>query len=95
MRLSHFPSNGWVEIVVLCNDGIATTWANSLLMEVADHRRPSYTWDEFRTKMIQRFKSVTDIEEAHPELRNSKHIRSVVGHTQKFQELQSRLMKMT
>ena len=66
-----------------------------LLLEVFEGKRMPYTWDEFRTRMIARFESVTENEEARRELRELHQTRRVAGYTTKFQELKSKLPTMT
>ena len=95
LRLSRFSEEDWVEIAALRLDGAAATWANALLLEVSEGHRMPYSWEEFRTKMIARFESVTENEEARRELRELRQIGRVAGYTAKFQELRSRLPSMT
>ena len=45
--------------------------------------------------MVQRFKPVTEVEEAQKQLQALRHTGRVVGYVQKFQELQYRLPGMT
>lgn len=81
--------------ILLRCDGVINSWANSLLMEVADCKRAPYIWEEFWDNMILGFESIKDTEEARNELRNLKQTRRVVGYTQKFEELQRRVLTMS
>lgn len=52
IHLRYFPTDDCLEFVVLHCDGVVTTLANLLLMEIVNKRRPPYMWEEFRIKMI-------------------------------------------
>ena len=45
--------------------------------------------------MVQRFEPVTEVEEAHQQLKALRQIGRVTGYVQKFQELEYRLLGMT
>lgn len=64
-------------------------------MEAVNYIRLMYIQEEFRDKMIQRFESVMENEEAHNDLRELKQTGWVSRYTKNFQDLQIRLLTMT
>lgn len=91
MCLSHFHANDWTEIVALRCDSTVAIWASSVLREVANRIRASYTLEGFKGKMLQHFQSVIENEDALNELRAVKQIGRVFGYTHRFQEFQSKI----
>ena len=52
-------------------------------------------WAQFRDAVVQRFELVTEVEEAHKQLRALRQTGRVASYVQKFQEVQYRLPGMT
>lgn len=85
--LSRFFEEDEVEITTLRMDGAGSTWANALRLEVLEGKSAPYMWEEFHTRMISRFESVTKNEETCKELRELHQIGRVARYMAKFQEL--------
>ena len=94
MRLMKYAPTDWLDVVAMCVDGVASSWVNAVLQEVADDRRQALrTWGQLKVAMIHWFESITETEDARHRLRALKQTGRVSGHIQCFQESQYRFAK--
>ena len=55
----------WLDVVAMRVEGVASSWVNAVLQDVAVGRSPVFcTWAQFKEAMVQRFELVTEVEEA-------------------------------
>ena len=65
MKLMHYDPTNWLDVVAMRVEGIASSWVNAVLQDVAVGRKPVFcTWAQFREAMVQQFEPVTEVEEA-------------------------------
>ena len=70
MKLMRYAPSDWLDVIAMRVEGAASSWVNTVLQEVAMHRKPEFrTWAQFKEAMTQRFEPVTEIEEAQKQLR--------------------------
>ena len=56
MRLMKFSPSDWIDIVAMKVEGVASSWVNAVLQDVAvGHRAASLTWCNSTQAMIHRF----------------------------------------
>ena len=65
MKLMRYAPTNWLDVVVMRVEGIASSWVNVVLQDVAEGHRPMFrTWDQFKDSMVQWFELVIEVEEA-------------------------------
>ena len=70
MQLMRYSPSDWLDIVAMRVEGVASSWVNAVLQDVAASRRAAFlTWRQFTQAMIHRFEPVTETEEARKQLR--------------------------
>ena len=70
MQLMCYAPTDWLDVVAMRVEGAASSWVNAVLQEISEGCRPVFrTWAQFRDAMVQRFKPVTEVEEARKQLR--------------------------
>ena len=85
MRLMRYAPTDWLAVVAMRVEGAASSWVNAVLQEISEGHRPVFrTWAQFRDAIVQQFKPVTEIEEAHKQLRALRQTGRVAGYVQKL-----------
>ena len=81
MNLMRYAPTDWLDVVVMWVEGTASSWGNAVLQDVALGCRPVFhTWAQFRDTIVQRFKRVTEVEEAQKQLRTLRQTGQVTGY---------------
>ena len=85
MQLMCYAPTNWLDVVAMRVEGVARSWVNAALWDVAEGCRPVFrTWAQFKEAMVQQFKLVMEVEEVRKQLRALKQIGWVAGYIQKF-----------
>ena len=70
MRLMKYSPFDWLDIVAMRVEGVASSWVNAVLQDMAAGRRAAFlTWRQFTQAMIHQFEHVMEMEEAQKQLR--------------------------
>ena len=70
MWLMHYAPTNWLDVVAMRVEGATSSWVNAALQDGAKGHKPVFhMWAQFRDAMVQRFELVTEVEEAHKQLR--------------------------
>ena len=65
MRLMKYSPFDWLDIVAMRVEGVASSWVNAVLQDVAAGRKVAFlTCYNFTQAMIHRFEPMTEDEEA-------------------------------
>ena len=65
MRLMRYAPTDWLDVVAMRVEGAASSWVNAVLQDILEgHKLVFHMWAQFRGAMVQRFKPVTEVEEA-------------------------------
>ena len=65
MKLMCYAPTNWLDVVAMRVEGTASSWVNAVVQDVSVGCKLVFcTWAQFRDAMVQRFKPVTEVEEA-------------------------------
>ena len=69
MKLMRYVPTDWLDVVAMRVEGVASSWMNAVLQDVAAGHRPVFhTWAQFRDGVVQQFEPITKVEEARKQL---------------------------
>ena len=81
MRLMRYAPTDWLDVVAMRVEGAASSWVNAVLQDISEGRRPIFCmWVQLRDAIVQRFELVTEVEEAHKQLRALRQAGRVAGY---------------